>query len=167
MKGGIEVKSYDPMESHFKTVYKYMLSLTRDEYLAEELTQETLYQGIKSIDSFDGNSKIATWLCGIGKNLFYSYLRNKKENISLEEYQEKISTDKSLEDKVIGNLSKIEILKIIQKLDSPKKDVLYLRLFGDLSYKEIGDVMDKSENWARVTFHRSKLLLIEEMENEK
>lgn len=160
-------KDFNQIENHFNTVYKYLLSLTRDEYLAEELTQETLYKGIKSIDSFDGNSKITTWLCGIGKNLFYSYLRSKKENISLEEYQEKISTDKSIEDEVIGNLSKIEILKIIQKLDSPKKDVLYLRLFGDLSYKEIGDVMGKSENWARVTFHRSKLLLIEEMENEK
>ena len=160
-------KNLDSVEDHFNTVYKYLLSITGDEYLAEELTQETLYQGIKSIDSFDGNSKITTWLCGIGKNLFYSYLRNKKDNLSLEEYQEIISKGKSAEDEVILNLSKIEILKIIQKLESPKKDVLYLRLFGDLSYKEIGDIMGKSENWSRVTFHRAKLLLIEGMKYEK
>ena len=72
-------KPNSPMEQiyrdHAKVVYRYLLSLTRKPDIAEELTQETFYQAVKSVDRYDGTSKVSTWLCGIAKNMWLAYLR--------------------------------------------------------------------------------------------
>ena len=58
---------------HAQTVFKYLMSLTHDADLAEELTQETFYQAVRSIDRFDESCKITTWLCAIAKNQYFAY----------------------------------------------------------------------------------------------
>lgn len=152
----------DVYKVYAKSVYKFLLSKTFDSHLAEELTQETFFQAVKSIHKFEGKSDIFTWLCSIAKNQLYSYLKkNNKEILNLDEALE-IQTE-SLENVYFSDFNKLEILKILHKFQEPLKEVMYLRITGDLSFKEIGEILGKNENWARVTFYRGKEKLIKEV----
>ena len=147
----------DIYKAHSETVYRYLLTLTHDAELSEELTQETFYQAIRSIERFDKSCKISTWLCAIAKNTLQTYRR--KHPITSE-----LSTiTNSTESDVIARMNHIELLKKMHSLDETTREVLYLRLFGDLSFREIGDILSKTENWARVTFYRGKEKLKKEM----
>ena len=151
-------------QEYAQTVYKYLISKTHNEDLAEELTQETFCQAIKSIGRFDGKSKVSTWLCGIAKNLYLAYLRKHPAHEDIDEVD--ISVD-SAEKEALENLGKVELLKKLHDLEEPYREVTYLRAFGGLSFAEIGEVLGKSENWARVTFYRGKEKLRKEVqENE-
>ena len=154
-------------EEYFETVYKYLFCLTRNTDISEELTQETFYKAVKSINSFKGDCKISVWLCQIAKNLWYNeYKKNKKiKNINQNEL-EKIYSNENIENDIILNEEKIILYKKMQKLDEVTRNVILLRLTGDLSFKEIGIILNKTENWARVTFYRGKKKLKEVDENE-
>lgn len=140
-------------QEYAQTVYKYLISLAHDSDLAEELTQETFYQAIRSINRFDGSCKISTWLCAIAKNQYYSYLRKHPEHDDLEDTD--VATS-SAEDETLESVGKVELLKKLHDLPEPYREVMYLRAFGDLSFAQIGEVLGKTENWARVTFYRGK-----------
>lgn len=150
----------DIYKAHSQTVYRYLLTLTHDAELSEELTQETFYQAIRSIERFDKSCKISTWLCAIAKNTLQTYRR--KHPITSELDGLSTMTD-SPESSVMARMNHIELLKKMHDLDETTREVLYLRLFGDLSFREIGDILSKSENWARVTFYRGKEKLKKEM----
>ena len=139
---------------HAQAVYKYLLTLCRNPDLAEELTQETFYQAVRSIDRFDGKCKIPVWLCQIGKHLYYKELRKSGREAAVPEDFEIPAP--SAEDIIIGRQDRTELLKAVHSLKDPYKEVVYLRSFGNLSFREIAEVMGKSENWARVTFYRGK-----------
>ncbi|KIR01807.1 RNA polymerase sigma factor RpoE [Lachnospiraceae bacterium TWA4] len=150
-------------QSHAKTVFKYLMTLVRNEDLAEELTQETFYQAVKSINRYDESCKISTWLCSIAKNQYLNYLKTKRQ-ISLEEVDESEFVTKSSEENYIASIDRIRLLKKLHTCPEPYREVMYLRIFGNLSFKEVGDIMGKSENWARVTFYRGKQKLKMEVE---
>ncbi len=154
----------DVYREHSHMVYQYLLSLSHDADLAEELTQETFYQAIRRIDYFNAESKVSTWLCGIAKNLFYAYLRKHPPTEILDENS---TLCKSAESEVMSSLDKMDLLKQIHLLKEPGREVILLRLYGNLSYAEIGEIMGKSENWARVTFYRAKEQLRKELQNDK
>lgn len=153
-------------EEYFSTVYKYMLCLTHDANFSEELTQETFCKALEKLHTFKGDSKISVWLCQIAKNLLINEQNRKRkcsttsdEELSLLEVTDKI------EDNVVFKDEKIRLYKKIQKLDTSSKEVVLLRITGELSFKEIGDILNKSETWARVTFYRAKKKLEEVDEN--
>ena len=150
-----------------KIVYSFLFSYTQDARLSEELTQETFLKAIKSIHRYNGKCKISVWLCQIAKHLLFQEWerRGKVKNSSYDENLE-IRLD-STEDIVISNDNKKRIYKIIQSIDNPYKEVLYLRLTGDLSFKEIGEILEKSENWARVTYYRGKSKVIRRLNDER
>ena len=136
--------------SHAQTVYKFLLAQCRDPDLAEELTQETFYRAVCSIDRFDGSCKLSVWLCQIAKHLWYQHLRkSQKETVPLETAPE--TPVPSAEDGVLDQEG-----RQIHRLPEPQREVIYLRAFGNLSFREIGDVLGKTENWTRVTFYRTK-----------
>ena len=148
-------------KEHAKSVYKYLLSLSRDEDLAEELTQETFYRAVNSIDRYNGSCKISVWLCQIAKHIWYQELEKTKKN-KTEDLDDNIpSVDLSPEDAILMQNDKISLHKAIHTLSEPMKDVVYLRLSGELSFSEIGEVLGKSENWARTTFYRAKQKIME------
>ena len=150
---------------HAQAVYKYLLSLCRDESLAEELTQETFYQAVKSIDRFDGRCKISVWLCQIGKHLYYKELRKSGREVPLPE--EFPVPAPSAETELLANEGRAQLLKAVHELPEPYRELVYLRCFGNLSFRELGEVMGKSENWARVTFYRGKERLKGGLSHEK
>lgn len=141
-------------------VYKYLLSKTGDEDIAEELTQETFYQAVKSADKFDFSSKVSTWLCGIAKNKLYEYWRKHPKMQELDENAEALT---GLEEQYISSETRLEIVKAIHGISEPTREILYLRLFSELSFKEIGEILGKTEQWARVTYYRGKLALRKEL----
>ena len=144
-------------EEYFEIVYKYLFCLTHNSDISEELTQETFYRAVKKISTYKGECKMSVWLCQIAKNLWYDECRkNKKIRQVSEEYLINIENDSSAEEKVILNDEKIELYIRMQKLDENTREVIYLRITGELSFKEIGIIMNKTENWARVTFYRGK-----------
>ena len=147
---------------YFNLVYKYLLSLTNNHDLAEELTQETFYKAILKVNTFRKDSKITTWLCKIAKNLLLNYIRhNKKINISNIDDFTIASSLENIEDIIILNEEKKELYKEIKKLDRTTQLVILYRINGNLAFKEIADIFDKSEAWARVTFYRGKQILKE------
>ena len=140
-------------QQHAQTVYRYLLSLTRDEDLSEELTQETFYQAIRSSGRYDGSCKVTTWLCAIAKNVLQSYRRKHPSHEDLETAD---LVSPSAEQEADLTLSRVDLMRSVHALPEPYLEVLYLRLFGDLPFREIGDIFGKPENWARVTFYRGK-----------
>lgn len=147
-------------KKYAKEVYKYLISLTRDVALSEELLQETFYQATKTIGKFRGDCQIAVWLCQIAKRMWYKELKKKKPIISLDEVADTISTNQDLEDKCLVHMDVLEIYKELHNLDEKTREVMYMRLSGVLRFKEIGEILGKSEAWARVTFYRGKQKIV-------
>lgn len=148
--------------SYAQTVYKYLFYLTSDEHLSEELTQETFYQASKTINDFRGECKVSVWLCQIAKYLWYKQLekQSKVTNIQYEEALLNFPSKQNVENDILKNNDKIELFRMIHTLDVKSKEVVYLRLTGELSFAEIGDILNQSETWARVTFYRAKKKLL-------
>lgn len=163
----MEIK--EAYEQYFNTVYGYLSTLTGGNHsLAEELTQETFYRATKKISEFRGDAKMSTWLCQIAKFVYYQSLdkKRRRKEVSFDEAVEIAmheETQKSIEDAE----AKMNIYKEIYNLPSPMRDVVMLRLTGELSFKEIGDIMSQSENWARVTFYRAKQILGKELKKDE
>ena len=144
-------------------IFRYLLSLCGDISLAEELTSETFYQAYLHIGQFRGDCKIETWLCQMAKNAFYKEQKRRKRFVDRESSQNTTNDEvffEALEDKE----QVLKIHKYLHLLREPYREVFMLRVFGDLSFKEIAEVCGKSESWAKVTFYRAKSKLIEDLE---
>ena len=149
-------------QTYARTVYKFLLSKTHNEDITEELTQETFYQAIKSIHRYDGSCKLSTWLCAIAKNQLMAYQRKHPTEETIDDY-ENLSVA-NVETEVFDRMQRIELMKKLHVCPEPFREILYLRIFGSLSFKEIGEIMGKTENWARVNFYRAKERLKKEVE---
>lgn len=141
-------------KKYYNTVFKYLMSLTHDINLSEELTQETFYIAIKEINKFKGKCSISTWLCIIAKHLYYKRNREIKK-FPLKEINEKDIQEISIEEKFFENEDRIELYKKLQELDENTKNIIYLRLLG-FSFKEIVEITGKNETWCKVVYHRGK-----------
>ena len=148
-------------EEYFETVNKYLFCLTHDNDISEELTQETFYKAVQKINTYKGKCKMSVWLCQIAKNLWYDQCRKNKKVINIEENLFDVQAPESTENQVISNDEKISLYRKMQKLDEKTREVIYLRITGELTFKEIATILNKTENWARITFYRGKSKLKE------
>lgn len=141
-------------------VFKFLISLCNDADTAEELTQETFYRAIKSAKRYDGTCKVSTWLCQIAKHLWYQEIdKRKRKGTSV--LDNTIVSDKSgPEEELFLKAEKMQLIKAVHILDGPSKEVVLLRITGAFSFKEIGEVFNKNESWARVTFYRAKQKIV-------
>ena len=156
-------------KEYSNTVYKYLFCLTGKEEIAEDLTQETFAIAIKQINKFRGDCKISVWLCEIAKHLWYKELKKSKKNknISTNDLSEEIEETQTTEDIICEKEEKLKLFKDMQKLDEQSKEVIYLRMVGNLNFIEIGEILGKTPNWARVTFYRAKQKIREVNKNGK
>jgi RNA polymerase sigma-70 factor (ECF subfamily) len=148
------------------------MQLSGNEHIAEEITSETLYKEINSIDSFRGDCDVRVWLCQIAKNTYFSYLKKNKKELSVTEADlQNIADPNALIDKQIAEREEAHrIRKILHDMSDPYKEVFMWRVFGELSFKEIGTLYKKTDNWACVTYHRARKMIqsrLEEIEHEK
>ncbi|MGC6769405.1 RNA polymerase sigma factor [Enterococcus sp. LJL128] len=147
---------------HFADVYRFILSLCRDEQLAEEITQETFFKALKKIDEFKGNCKLSVWLCQIAKNTYFSHQR-KKQPEPLERAVEVLGASSALQESMVAKESSEQLHYHLHHLKEPYKEVFTLRVFGELSHGQIAALFGKNESWARVIFYRAKKQLQEAM----
>ncbi len=158
--------------AYFKSVYLYVMGLCGNEHMAEEITSETFFKAINSIDSFRGDCELRVWLYKIARNTYCSYLKKNKRVSSIDEPDlQNIAAEDDLMDTQIGKQEDArQIRKILHELSEPYKEVFMWRVFGELSFKEIGDLYGKSDNWACVAYHRARKMIqrgLEENEHEK
>ena len=146
---------------HSRTVYAFLLSRTRNADLAEELTQETFFQAVRNTGTFRGDGSVAAWLCGIAKNLWRAYCKD-KEKLGGPEGLEELSSGEQVERDLFLEWDSVQVLKILHGLKEPMREVVYLRLIGNLTFRQIGEIMGESENWARVNFYRGKEKIVKE-----
>jgi RNA polymerase sigma factor (sigma-70 family) len=132
----------------------FVLSISRNESIAEEITQETFFKALRSIDTFKGQCKINVWLCQIAKNTYFSY-QDKQRRFEPEHKLEEIRGD-NFEEIMLNKDDAFRIHKALHQLNEPYKEVFTLRLFGELSFSQISQLFEKTESWARVTFYRAK-----------
>ena len=164
-------------------IYRWLLARTGDHHVAEEITQETFYQAVLHADRYDHSCKVSTWLCSIASNKLKEYFRKNppKEDIdavfgdvpdderSRAAGAAKLSDPAAVptvpgpEDAAVSSAEKMELYRAIHSLPEPARDIVHLRGFADLSFKEIGDIFGKSENWARVTYYRARMALRKEL----
>ncbi len=149
-------------KENYQLVYKYLLSLTHNEDISEELTEETFYKATTNISKFKNNSSLSTWLCKIARNLWIDEIKRRNKLAKIDENDVIVTEDVFLEKE-----ERMQLFKSIQKLDVLTRDVIYLKIKGDLSYKEIAEIMNATETWVRVTFYRGKEKIKEDNNNAK
>ena len=154
-------------KQYSKIVYYYLLGKCHNEFLAEELTQETFFRAVKTIGQFRNECKMEVWLCQIAKNLLYKETQRIKKIVIVPINEEigEINFINNLEDEFIEKEELSYLYRQIDKLESPKRELMYLRLKVGLSFKDLGQILGKSGTWARVEFYRWKQKVIQEMEN--
>ncbi|BBF43767.1 RNA polymerase sigma-70 factor, ECF subfamily [Lachnospiraceae bacterium KM106-2] len=154
-------------QDNFSVVYRYLLKICQDQHLAEELTSVTFFKAINNIDKFEGKCTITSWLCQIAKYSYYSYLRKNKRLVELNSIIEQMDTNSDMEEQLIDSMTSKEIHKVVDGLEEPYKKVFHLRIFQELSFKQIASIFGKTENWACVTYHRARNKVRERMEEKK
>lgn len=146
---------------YYDMVFRYVFSLCKEETWAEEITQEAFFKALKNINSFRGECKLSVWLYQIAKNIFYKEAKKRKRQV---DYPLEIIQDANdIKQKIYNKDETLEIHKLLHKLKEPYKEVFWMRTFGELSFKDIGLIFGKSESWARVTYHRAKMKIKEEI----
>lgn len=158
--------------TYFKSVYLYVMQLSGNEHIAEEITSETFFKAINSIDRFRGDCDMRVWLCQIAKNTYYSYLKKNRKELSIDESGlQNIADPDDCIDVQIGEQEETRLIRIIlHDMSDPYKEVFMWRVFGELSFKEIADLYGRTDNWACVTYYRARKMIqsrLEEIENEK
>ena len=148
-------------EAYYMRVFSYAITLSGDRTQAEEITQETFFRAISKHGDFRGESDEVTWLCAIARNFFLDEKRQQKKTEPIEETIP--DTGKGLEQKAMDKDTSFRIHMALHSLEEPYREVFELRVFGELNFKEVGLIFGKTENWARVTYHRARLKLQERM----
>lgn len=145
----------DIYNDYFRDVYLYIKSLSNNDQVAEDITSETFIKAIESIYNFNGTCDIRVWLCQIAKNSYFSYLRKNNKLLFVEQFKEQEDVFE-IEQSIHSTETSMKIHEVLHNLDEPYKEVFSLRTFGELSFKQIGLLFGKNENWACVTYHRAR-----------
>ena len=145
---------------HYQMVFRFVFSLSGDRQIAEDVTQETFEHAFRSYGKFSGRCAVSTWLCQIAKNAYFAHRRKEKRYVFMDEPSAAPVFDGELWEKERA----LATHRALHNMREPYKEVLTLRVFGELDYAEIAALFGKSESWARVTFYRAKGMLREMME---
>ena len=149
-----------------RIVYYFLFSRCKNEALAEDLMQETFVKAMESIDRYDGSCKVTTWLCQIAKHLLYQYWAKEKHEHPLE-LDESLASGENTETQVIMKIELADVWQRLEELPEQTKRVMMLRVLSDLTFGEIGRMLGRSENWARVTYFRGKQTLLKEVDTDE
>ena len=149
--------------TYFRDVELYLRAICKDESLAEELAEQVFFQAMKALPKFRGDCDVRTWLCAMGRNCYLSHLRKTREAENIDELQ--IPDPRaSIEEQIIDRSQAMAIHRLLHDLPEPYKEVFSLRIFGQLSFEDIGSLFGRTANWACVTYHRARRKIQEQME---
>ena len=154
--------------TYFGDVYLYILRLSGSEHVAEEITSDTFFKAMKSIDSFRGDCDVRVWLCQIAKHCYYSYKKkgSRTEHVEDAEMQELPDPTPDVSEELVRREESRRIQQILHEVGEPYKEVFMWRVYAELSFKQIAQIFGKTENWACVTYHRARKQILERLEEE-
>ena len=147
--------------TYFMDVYRYVLRLSGDAHVAEEVTSDTFFKAIKAIHRFRGDCEVRVWLCQIAKNCYYSFVKRngREESIDTTELLHLADSETPVEERIVQKETAMRLQGLLHLLSEPYKEVFMWRTYADLSFKEIGQMFGKTDNWACVTYHRARTML--------
>ncbi len=148
---------------YFGDVELYLRAITKNPDLAEELTEQVFFQALKALPKFRGDCDIRTWLCAMARNCYLSHLRKTKPSEDIQE-QQIPDPRQSVEEQVFDRQQAMAIHRVLHELPEPYKEVFSLRIFGQLSFEDIGSIFGRTANWACVTYHRARQKIRDKME---
>lgn len=149
---------------YFNDVFLFLKKLSKDESIAEEITSETFFKAMRSMDSFRGETDVRVWLCQIAKNCYFSYLKKQQRIESIDDIDFSDNQD-TIEKQILKQYDVMQIHLLLHNLAEPYKEVFMLRVFGELSFKQIADIFQKTDNWSCVTYHRARNKILTQMED--
>lgn len=159
--GGI---SQEVLCGEYEAVFRYVLTLCPDRAEAEDITQETFLKALKAAHSFQGKSSLYTWLCAIAKNHWLTRQAKKKREVAPSALEHTLASgDKPLDQQAVERDLSMRIHQVLHQLEEPYKEVFSLRVFGQLSFGDIASLFAKSDSWARVTYHRAKKKILQQL----
>jgi len=135
------------LERNYQTVKGYLLKMTCNFSLTEDLTQETMYRAVKTIKKYHPSGKFSTWLITIASNLYRDYLRKRKREVPLNE--------KTLSSTYENTEMIIELQNIMAELPFEKRAVVVLKHFYEYNYREIADILNCPVGTVRSRLHYS------------
>ncbi|MCM1386156.1 MAG: sigma-70 family RNA polymerase sigma factor [Bacillus sp. (in: Bacteria)] len=147
-------------QTYYMQVYSYVMTLVKNAHLAEEITQEVFFKALKSHKTYAHKASELTWLCAIAKNSCIDELRKQPR---FQELDDELPSDDNIQQAVEDENTTLQIHQILHHMEEPYKEVFQLRIFGELSFKNIGQIFGKTESWARVTYHRARIKIQERM----
>lgn len=154
-------KGEDFYELYAQSVYRHLFSLIGEADTAEELTQETFCQALKSMNTYRGDSTPQVWLCAIAKRLWFKELERRKRTVLVEENGlSNVAAPDDPAKEYEARQERFALYRAMQQLDAETREVIHLRLAGDFSFRDIGEILGHSEVWARVRFYRGKEELV-------
>lgn len=165
-----EIPDFDKLyEKYFRYVYQYVRRLSHNDSVAEEVTSDTFFKALSSLEGFRGECDIRVWLCQIAKNSYFSYMRKNKwlDLIADIEQLEQIPFEETPEELLLRKDDVSSIRFALHDLQEPYKEVFMWRVLGELSFSQIGKIFSKTENWACVTYHRARKMIQKKMEGDE
>lgn len=151
---------------YFKEIYYFLLDFTKNDSVAKDLTSETFFKALKNLKDFRGEASVRSYLFQIAKNTYFSYYKKSKREIITEDIEVFDRKIESLEEYIIEKERNMKVINAVNILKEPYRTVVSLRIWEDMSFKSIGKIYNKSDNWACVTFHRAKNMLKEILEED-
>ena len=151
-------------QEYQQMIYAFLLRLCGNAHLAEELTQETFFKAMRSMNTFTGRCRVDVWLCQIAKNAYYDHCRRQKKR---GDAPEDTVSPVRVEDALMDREQAMQLHEKLHALDEPYKEVFMLRVFGELKYAQIASLFGRTESWARVTFYRAKIEIQKRMEEDE
>ncbi|QSB09561.1 RNA polymerase sigma factor [Lysinibacillus fusiformis] len=148
-------------QAYFKEIYLFIKSLSHDEGIAEEITQEAFFKALRAIEKFDGSKDIRAWLFTIAKNTYFSHYKKNKRQIDLDVVEE---SGVQIVNHLMNEEDAFAVHQFLHSMKEPYKEVFSLRTFGELPFEKIGLLFGKSAGWARVTYYRARKQITEYME---
>ena len=149
---------------YFNDVFLFLKKISKDESIAEEITSETFFKAMRSIDNFRGETDVRVWLCQIAKNCYFSYLKKQQRIENIDDIDLPDNKD-TIEEQILKQYDAMQVHLLLHNLAEPYKEVFMLRVLGELSFKQIADIFQKTDNWACVTYHRARNKILMQMED--
>lgn len=153
-------------DKYFRIIYRYLLSLSQDPHLSEELAQETFLKALSGIDSIEEGRNAKAWLCRVARNLYFQhYNKSRRRRQILEENAEEVFMQDP-ETELMQKLGNLHLHRLLHQLPEPYREVFMLRQFGELTFRQIGEIFERNESWTRTIYYRARKKLMEGLQDE-
>lgn len=152
-------------QEYANLIYRFLYAHTHDADWSQELMQETFLRAVDSISRYDGSCKLSVWLCQIARHVMWQELR-KRKRFDIVEWTEELPDAHGQDGErcALQQERTKELYRAIHLLPELEKEVVLYRMTGELSFRQIGEILGKTENWSRTVFYRAKQKIRKELE---